>query len=143
MKLVAIQRLINAGLAGETYSFKELVPHINCAIDEINAQLNTIFPDIDANTDSDEYIAFPDRYIRSVIVPGAIVHFYTVDEEGNPQSPQYQIDFQRGLFYMLRDYSSQIPTEYLAPSTQGSLTFASEQVVGERGLELYGNNFDI
>lgn len=143
MTIKDIQSLMNINLAGEQLTFKEMIPHLNYAIDEINAQLDALFPVLTIDDISGEYTAIPDRYIRSVVIPGAVVHFYTIDEEGNPQVPQFQIDYQKGIYYMVRDYSYAVPEEYQADASQGSVasTYADSQ--GLRGLEIDGNYFNL
>lgn len=136
MTHIELQQLINHSLAGEQLSFKEMIPHINYAIDAINTQLNTIYPTIELTSTDAGYEVFPDRYIRSVVVPGAVWHFYTVDEEGGMGGGQFQLDFQQGLFTMLRDFSGLIPEEYFADYKQGKVSFERDALEGKAGLTI-------
>lgn len=131
MKLVDIQHLMNEALAGEMLSFREMLPHLNYAIDEINTNLNTIYPEFKIEEGPQEYNHFDDRYIRMVVIPGAAWHFYVADEEGMQTAPQYQIEFQKGLFFMLRDTVHNIPAQYKAHIHQGSTS--SDFARGDRG----------
>lgn len=61
-----------------------------------------------------EYDAFPDKYIRSVVIPGAAYKWYVMDEEGIPTADRYGYDYQDALFVMLRDYLEDVPMKYRA-----------------------------
>lgn len=135
-----VQHLVNTALAGEMLSFSELLPHLNYAIDEINANLNTIYPTFEIKAGAHEYTAFADKYIRMVVIPGAAWHFYVNDEEGMQTAPQYQIEFQKGLFFMLRDSIYNTPLEYQADLLQGS---TSSEYDPDRGLFVDGSDFQI
>ena len=119
MTIEALKKLINATLVGDQLSWKMMVNHVNWAIDEMNSTLNSLFPAVDSGSVSYDYI--PDRYIRSVIVPGAVHHYYMVDEEGTLGGTDYLNQFESGLFIMLRDFSHLIPDEYSADSWNGSV----------------------
>ena len=85
MLITAICNAINQALAGEMLTKNELTPHIDYAIDTINATLNSCFPALsELDTLVTDYNYFPSNYIRLVIVPGAAWHFYVNDEEGMP-----------------------------------------------------------
>lgn len=116
--------LINAKLAGELLTYKDLQPFMDNVIDDINAQLNTIYPAFSELGSFDvDYNMFPDRFIRSVVVPGAAWYFFVADEEGSPTAQQLAQDYQRGLFLMLRDMLYNIPVQYQADSLQGTVNF--------------------
>lgn len=138
-----IRNTFNHFLAGEMITWKEMVPHLNYAIDDINTQLNSVFPEFSINQEVTEYTAFPDKYIRSVVLPGAIWHFYMVDEEGATMGQQFQMDYSKNLFYMLRDYSALIPVEYQASNAQGSVTSGVPTLDDDRGLWINGNDLYI
>lgn len=143
MTLTDIVNRVNRKLAGETLTYNQLKDHLDDVIDDINDQLNSSFPVFsELATGATEYTAIPDRYIRKVIVSGAAWYFYTMDEEGEQVAAQFSADYQRSMFYMVRDYSSQIPEEYQAADT-GHLTFTSEETMGERGIEIDGNYFQL
>lgn len=133
MQVTQIQSLINQNLAGEMLSYKQLIVHLNWALDELNATLNTVFPEF--TSDMTEYTAFPDRYIRMCLVPGAVHHFYVVDEEGQTGEYNFLQDFETNKFRMLRDYSHQIPDEYLADGDNGTTVSTYEDVDGQRGVD--------
>lgn len=133
-----IQKLFNTALAGETLSIKEMVPHLDAAIDSINEKLNTCYPvfsDLDLTVAGAAYDYFPDKYIRTVVIPGAAWHYYVMDEEGLQTAPQYQLDFENGKFVMQRDMLYNIPEEYQADIEAGSIVGDSENdTLGFRGL---------
>ena len=124
MLIKDIVNRVNQLLAGEMLSYNQMVMHLDSVIDDINSQLNAVFPafsELPAGTT--EYTCFPDRYIRTVVCVGAVSYFYTTDEEGSPAAEQYASDYAKWLFYMLRDYVSLVPQLYKAPDTYGALTF--------------------
>lgn len=121
---------INKQLEGELLSVHELCNVVDKAIDDINTRLNTCFPvlsDILITEDpttkqkvyATEYTAIPDRYLRTVVIPGAVFKYYTNDEEGAAVAPKHEEEFLKGLFYMERDYIAHIPEQYQAPDSQG------------------------
>lgn len=138
MLITKIRKLFNEALAGETLTLSEMLPHLDAAIDAINENMNTIYPvfsDIDTAQPDAEYAYFPDRYIRTVVIPGAAWHFYVTDEEGAQTAFQYQTDFEMGKFRMLRDMLYSIPAQYQANSEQGSVVAPlSNDTLGYRGL---------
>lgn len=141
MKLVDIQKLMNNALAGETLTLKEMLPHLDFAIDEINDTLNSTYPTFSEllakEPEAKEYAFFPDRYIRRTVISGAAWNYYVVDEEGLQTSLQYQVDFEKGKFIMQRDMLYNIPAEYQAPMSRGYIVGdRSNDTVGERGLEV-------
>ena len=115
MLVTDVQKLFNNALAGDTLSINEMLPHLDVAIDGINDYMNTVFPvfsELPIGTPGLEYNFFPDKYIRTVVIPGAAWHYYVMDEEGLQTAPQYQADYERGKFIMLRDMLYDIPEEY-------------------------------
>lgn len=127
MLISTLVQNINSQLAGELLSIGELTVFIDKAIDEINTRLNTKFPVLSdviasiqaAGSQSFEYNCIPDKYIRTVVVPGAVFKYYTTDEEGAAVAPKYEEEFLKGLFYMERDYLNLIPEEYQESLEQG------------------------
>ena len=81
---------INTQLAGELLSVGELKDFIDKAIDDINTRLNTKFPVLSdvLNATTFEYTAIPDKYIRTVVIPGATFKYYITDEEGAAVAPK-------------------------------------------------------
>ena len=141
MKLVDIQKLMNNALAGETLTLKEMLPHLDFAIDEINDTLNSIYPTFSEllaeEPEATEYSFFPDRYIRRTVISGAAWNYYVVDEEGLQTSIQYQADFEKGKFVMQRDMLYNIPEQFQASVHRGFVVGDSDNdTVGERGLEV-------
>jgi len=144
MKVNDIVNRVNTKLAGEILTYPELVIFLDDAIDKINTALNTIYPAFSDLESTSDYDYFPDKFIRMVVVPGTAYFYYQADEEGIDTAPAYLLAMTDGLFYMTRDYSSQIPEEYMAPAIQGSVTFTIEDEelgTGERGLEVDGTNW--
>lgn len=127
MLISTLVQNINSQLAGELFSIGELTVFIDKAIDDVNTRLNTKFPVLtdvifaakNAGASSFEYNAIPDKYIRTVIVPGAVFKYYTTDEEGAAVAPKYEEEFLKGLFYMERDYLNMVPEEYQESFNQG------------------------
>ena len=82
-----------------------------------------------------EYNFFPDKYIRTVVIPGAAWHFYVMDEEGLQTAPQYMADYENGKFIMQRDMLYKIPEEYQDDDNQGFIVGDPESdIFGDRGL---------
>lgn len=122
MLISNIVKKVNSLLAGEQLSREQMLVSLDMAIDKINSKLSSKFPvlsDLEAGTLV--YEAFPEKYIRTVMCPGAAYFFYLMDEEGSPAAQAYGEMFQEGLFFMLRDYMSSIPLEYQEADTQGSV----------------------
>ena len=112
----------NRLLDGELLSPDSLKLHFDSTIDAINAKLNTVYPVFsELPVGAQEYTAFPDKYIRSVLCVGAAYHFYLMDEEGSPAAQAYGDMFANGLFVMLRDTLYNIPAIYQAPAEQGAV----------------------
>lgn len=129
MKISTLVQNINSQLAGELLSIGDLTVFVDKAIDDINTRLNTKFPVLsdvieaskEAGATSFDYSVLPDKYIRTVVVPGAVFKYYTTDEEGAAVAPKYEEEFLKGLFYMERDYLNLIPEEYQETLDQGWL----------------------
>ena len=135
MTTADLKQMVNQTLAGEQLSLKLMCIHINWAIDEINANMNTCFPAI-TSTDT-EYTAIPDKYIRSTVVPGAAHHYFMVDDEGSTSETNFAQQFERGVFNMLRDYSCSVPDEYQnTDENAGSVVSSYEDSWGLRGIWL-------
>ena len=138
MLLTQVQKLFNEALAGETLSYKEMLPHLDAAIDSINTKLNTTYPvfsDVPYGDADSAYAFFPDKYIRMVVIPGAAWHFYVMDEEGLQTAPQYQQDFENGKFIMQRDMLYKIPEEFQDDDHAGFVVGDPESdIFGDRGL---------
>ena len=111
---------VNNELAGELLTYNDLKLFLDQTIDDINSTLDTCFPvfsEFSAETYPErypDYNFFPDNYIRGVVIKGAASKFYTMDEEGNLASQQYEGTYQANLFKMLRDYLEYIQEEFQA-----------------------------
>ena len=145
MLLSNIVKLVNSQLAGEQLTYKNVIPHLDFAIDAINANMNTIYPTFSDLSDTDtEYTAFPDRYIRQVVVPGAAWHYYVMDEEDAQTAMQFKMDFENGKFQMLRDMIYSIPEEYVDDENQGTThSNIDSRTFGYEGVEIDVNDFRI
>lgn len=138
MKLAVIVSRLNQLLADEHHTYSELTLHLDSAIDAVNSKLNSKFPAFSELAEGvDEYTYFPDQYIRSVVLPGAAWHYFTTDEEGISTAPQYQMDFEKGLFLMLRDYFNYVPEEYQSTDLK-ALVMYNDLLTGESGVSVYG-----
>ena len=139
MKLTQIVGLVNTKLAGETLTYNQMVSFLDDTINDINTQLNACFPtfsETNPTLQSDSvYDVFPDQYITSVVVIGAAYKFYTTDEEGLNVATGYQQEYERGLFYMVRDYSESVPEAYQAQN-RGYLKGKLPCGLGESGSSL-------
>ena len=118
MKITQIVGLVNTKLAGETLTYNQMLSFLDDTINDINTNLNACFPtfsEVTTVVQADSvYDAIPDQYITSVVVIGAAYKFYTTDEEGLNVATGYQQEYERGLFYMVRDYSASVPEKYQA-----------------------------
>ena len=142
-----ITQLFNEKLAGEMFNYDEIVSFLDLVIDEINADLSskfptlseftsTQFPDYKASEYTNEdgsidtvkraavynnYDLFPDKYIRSVLIPGAAYKWFCVDEEGASTAPLFQQEYEKARFEMVRDWIDFVPLEYIQDNT-GAIT---------------------
>jgi hypothetical protein len=155
MLISTLVQNINSQLAGELLSIHELTVFIDKAIDDVNIRLNTKFPvlsDVIAlalnnGAKEFEYNAIPDKYIRTVIVPGAVFKYYTTDEEGAAVAPKYEEEFLKGLFYMERDYLNLVPEEYQDSLDQGWIRgngiLESDEYNKQGGFTIDGSVFQL
>lgn len=126
MLIDTIVNNVNVLLAGELLDYIDLEPHLDKAIDDINAQMNTRYPTFSelraANHGAPvtQYTCFPDRYIRTCLITGAAYYYYLADEEGINTAPAYKEEYYKGLFMMLRDYV-EYDKHYKAHDDVGSL----------------------
>jgi hypothetical protein len=117
MEIAKVCELVNQELAGELLREDELMLYLDKTIDAINAQLNSNYPTFTEYTqelfpDYPNYNVFPEKYIRSVVIPGAAYEFYKVDEEGNKTASLFLQEYQQGLFYMTRDMMESVPPRF-------------------------------
>ena len=142
MKITDIRKLVNQALAGELLTYGEMRPHLDFTIDEINTTLDSCFPVFsDLESENDVYDYFPDKFIRTVVVPGAAWHFYVNDEEGASTAQQYQLDFEKGKYIMLRDYIDKVPEEYQADNNAHVPDNPDNMTLGDRVLILHVSDF--
>ncbi len=136
MLLTQIVKKINHRLDGETLPYRELVDHLDAVIDNINETLNTVYPVFsDLPEEATEYAYFPDRYIRSVVIPGAALRFYITDEEGGNPPPGYTVEYQGALFRMLRDFLHMVPDEWKTVDTAGTVIFRDTGAASEDDID--------
>ena len=134
MKIRDIVKLTNTYLAGEQLVYQKLVPFYDAVIDEINSRLNSTYPTFSSleltSLDGDlaVYDYFPDQYVRSVVALGAAHKFYEMDEEGVAYDYAYEQQYERNLFYMVRDHIDHVPEIFQADSTGGVLIHLDEDV---------------
>lgn len=138
-----VTQLFNEKLAGELFNYDEIVSYLDLVIDEINADLSSKFPTFseftptqfpdykveeytreDGSIDTvkknliySNYDLFPDKYIRSVVIPGAAYKWFSVDEEGASTAPLFQQEYEKAKFEMVRDYMDFVPLEYIQDNT--------------------------
>lgn len=141
MTLTNIVNQINKRLAGELLRYEDVVIFLDAAIDDINTKLNTCFPVFsDLRPGIVEYTAIPDKYIRTVVIPGAVTKFYEMDEEGAYTAPVFSQEYNNNLFYMERDYLLLVPDEYIASDVQGTYVFDESHPLADGGIDFYGNS---
>lgn len=101
MRIEVLTELINHQLADEIVSTAMLQIFMDSVIDDINAKLNAKFPTITewlaTTVDTSDYTAIPDRYLRSVVVPGTAFKYYVMDEEGTYAAPKYEQQYREAL----------------------------------------------
>lgn len=125
MKTDVIVKRVNMLLAGEQLVYSRLEEFFDSVIDDINEKLNSIFPAFSELSAANEglpfdYNYFPEKYIRSVVIPGAAYKFYIMDEEGMVTAEQFGYDYEKNLFMMMRDYMDDVPEEFQS-SSKGSV----------------------
>jgi hypothetical protein len=139
MQIATLVSLINQKLAGEALSQTTLLPYIDEVLDDINHELNSVFPTMSEflsnaeNGPTYQYNMIPDKYFRSVVVYGAAAKFYATDEEGEMSAEDYAGMYRKNTFLMVRDFITQIPEAYQAPETG---YYEPEEGL-ERGLWVY------
>lgn len=131
MKLSTIVKRVNMLLAGEQLVYSRIEEFLDSVIDDINEKLNSTFPAfsdlqtggvVDLNVD---YNYFPEKYIRSVVIPGAAYKFYIMDEEGMATAEQFGYNYEKSLFMMMRDYMEGVPEEFQSTS-KGSVVISED-----------------
>lgn len=132
IELNKIMKAINVRLAGENLMYSQAVDFMDAVIDDINAELNARYPVFTEFTEDEypsfpDYCFFPDKYIRSVIIPGVVFKFYTTDEEGIQAAPQFRYDYIDALYKMKRDYSIHVPSAYQDCDYNGTLDECNHQ----------------
>ena len=142
-----VTQLFNEKLTGELFNYDEIVSYLDLVIDEIKADLRSKFPTFseftaiqfpnykaeeytkeDGTIDTaarnaiyNNYDVFPDKYIRSVVIPGAAYKWFSVDEEGASTAPLFQQEYEKARFEMVRDYMDYVPEEFIKDNT-GAIT---------------------
>lgn len=142
MEITKIVQSVNKKLAGEVLIYSELEVYLDAVIDEINAKLNSSFPVFSEFNNTDHidvypnYNFFPEKYIRTVVIPGTAAKFYIQDAEGMATAPQFDMEYATALFLMERDYLNLVPELYQVTEEQGVLGIT--ELDQDRGLEIYG-----
>lgn len=140
MDINTLVKQINAQLAGEMLTWDELRPFINAVIDEVNTHLAAKFPVL-LSSDT-EYTAIPEKFIRTVVIPGAAYKYYVMDEEGEQVASEFYARYYQALYHMLRDYGNFIPLEYQNDEA-GYLEMEEFATTGQRGVIVSGENYQI
>lgn len=144
MLISKIVDLVNHKLAGEILRYEDIEPLLDSVIDDINTQHNTKFPVFsELPQGATEYTAIPDKYIRSVIAPGAAFKFFCIDEEGADVAPKFEYEYNANLFYMVRDYLPNVPLEYQETFDQGFIDLTENHLLASGGVEVNGYIFDL
>lgn len=140
MKIDTIIKNVNTLLAGEMLRYRDLEIHLDRVIDEINSDLQSTYPVISEFIASDEagmdanYNLFPDKYIRSVVIPGVAYYYYQMDEEGEQAANGFLATYRANLFKMVRDYIIHVPEKYQA-NDEGYVEF-SQEIFGGIGIDI-------
>lgn len=123
MQITNLVKRINQLLDGNIQSYTDLVPHLDSAMDDINADLSSVFPVFsDLPTGTLVYEYFPDRYLRECVALGAAYYFYMTDEEGGQPPMGYAQRYAQARFQMIRDYLHLVPVTYHVKYTAGSVS---------------------
>lgn len=103
----------------EDFELADMLGFINDAIQKINIEVSAIFPEIDETLPSklyeqEEYTAFPDKWIRMLIVPFAAGRI-----KENDSSQFEYIDWYRQFDLNLERFKTdyKIPLEYQDPNS--------------------------
>lgn len=134
MLIKDIVKRVNTLLAGEQLVYSQLEPFLDETIDDINTQLNSVYPafsEIDKELlqlGSIDYNFFPDKYIRDVVCVGAAYKFFLMDEEGMQTADAYGQKYRENMFYMVRDFIDLVPREFEARNN-GSINIHMDDCV--------------
>lgn len=125
MKHTDILALLNKKLNDEKLTWQQAVRFLDSTIDDINRELHSVYPTFTVAETlpgyTQNYNFFPDQYVRDVVVIGGAYKFYADEEEGEPIARVFQSEYASALFYMKRDWMSQVPTLF-QQSDGGTLT---------------------
>lgn len=139
MQVQVIVKELNHMLANETLRFQDTEHLFNRVIEEINSNLNAIYPTMtEFLTQSDitgDYNVFPDRYIRSVLIPGAAFYFYQEDEEGEYVASSFGATYRQNMFHMVRDHMMKVPEKYQSDN-EGYVTMSKGMFGAGVGISL-------
>lgn len=120
MEFPRLMRHINL-VTDEDFELEDILAFINDAIQKINVEVGTIFPEIDETLparvyEQEEYTAIPDKWIRMLIVPFAAGRIKENDSSQFEYMDWYA-QFDRNLDRFRTDY--RIPAIYLDPDSPG------------------------
>lgn len=140
MELNTIVEIVNSRLAGENLIFSEMKFLMDSVIDDINHKLDSTFPAFSEFTNTTpgypNYAFFPDKYLRSVVAVGTAAKFYQVDEEGVQAARDLEVEYQKNLFYMERDYTEQVPEAYQAANQGYVIEVARDSTTADEYADL-------
>lgn len=129
MDINALYTYINKNyIISENLRPLEVQGYADKVIDNINDKLQALFPLLSewsdfataynaanptlTQLDPKVYTAFPARYLRSVVAPGAALNFMTNDEEGESVAQKFYLEYETALANMVRDYHALVPVEF-------------------------------
>ena len=139
MLLNEIVQRVNHALAGEILTYDQILYHLDDTIDAINKELGSKFPAFsELDSSALDYDAFPDKWIRMVVIPGAAHFFFMADEEGITTAVGYEQRFLENLQSMIDKYLMLVPDEYIDNVDTGLIFKDENDSLGGRGLFVNG-----
>lgn len=139
MKHTEILMLLNKKLNDEKLTWQQAVRFLDSTIDDINRELHSVYPTFSQAEllpgYAQNYNFFPDQYVRDVVIIGASYKFYADEEEGEPIARVFQTEYASALFYMKRDFLSQVPTMF--QQDQGGTMTLDDKLKVYRSLNFY------
>lgn len=139
-----IDTINRAYITSEYVRAPDVYYYMDRVIDDINKNLQTKFPLFSEWVDFVErwnklfpeypkdrttYDVIPNKYLRSVVALGTALYFFSNDEEGELIAQDYQQKYNMEMFYMVRDYHSQVP-DMFRDDDGGYIDFAYEREWG-------------
>ncbi len=128
MDITELQNYIHNNYVISEYLYSEdISTYMDDVIHDINGNLQANFPTLSEWPSYVEkynlenpgeflndkvYTAFPKRYLQNVVALGAALKFFTNDEEGEFVSGRYNVDYEKNMYLMVRDYINLVPEEF-------------------------------